>query len=483
MTSFRLATISDYWKAANKKNLPIKIEKIIFNDCLILSNLEFSLGNGIQAFCGKNGIGKSSIVRTIYNTLVNEENICGRGRFDNCHINIKYPRVTVKDGDQVLDIDFQDDFQENNIDVAVFDPCYIVPVMLKFLHGLSDLDEILPSHGSHLYDVERLSRINYLTNNIYSSVRCVEIEDSFSGFLITKIPFFEVRTVDGVEYNSLNMGMGEFSLFYFDWIVQQLINSDQRLLLVEEPESFLPPNIQKKLMDVIAYIVSKSSVQVLIFSHSENILSKISRNNIKVLRRIGRELRCFPADTNFDSLQVLGLDAQKNGIILCEDIAAISFTKNLVSLSSKYVKDNFYYYIAGSNGDIEKLLKDLPRMVDGFKIIGMFDGDCRGRNKDKYIDKCFVYLPGNTAPEVLLVPHFNSLDLEQKVSLFSNTEERVSLALEKIQGMEFHDYLNEFFLFLSIDIEQGFNILIGDYLKIHKEERAIKTCIKDINFI
>ncbi|KIP68357.1 hypothetical protein SN10_19065 [Vibrio harveyi] len=481
MTSFRLATISDYWRAANKRQFPIQIEKIVFNDCPLLNNLEISFGRGIHAISGANGIGKSSLIKLMFNCLIDtNENIGGREKFIISHTSPENVELkVVSDGNEhVLRSDDVEKF-----DTAIFDPCSIMPTLQRFYQELTDLDEVVSANGTYAYNGSRLETLNYLSNHEYQSVLCCDIDESFSGSPLTTMPFFRVINRHGQEYDSRTMGLGEFSLFYFEWLVFRIKSSECKIFILEEPESYLPPSIQKRLSDVLAYLAKCHSVQSIICTHSDAILYRIDRKNITTLRRISGQLKAFNANSNFESLKLLGLNARKKGVIFCEDEAAEAFSKKLVSICNSHVVDNFYYHRSGSNGDIENILKSLPSKVDSFIFYGLFDGDCRQRNQDAFRDKKYSYLPSEMSPENLLLPHFRSLDLSNKSALFSKNEDSIALALDYVDGLEAHDYFNEFFSHLNISKASGFEIIIDSYLLANSESRIVKQCLDVLDSI
>ncbi|WP_025821403.1 ATP-dependent nuclease [Shewanella marina] len=479
MSSFRLATISDYWRAANKKNFSVQIEEIQINNCPVLKDLKIILGSGIHAICGTNGIGKSSLIKLIFNLLAkSEDNVSGRKKFISDHLNANHITINILHNTAVETITVA---TEHDLDICIFDPCYIVPYLQNFIKSLNDLDDITNAHGFYSYDQDRLRRLGYLSGHTYQSVECCDIEEDFSTFPLSKFPYLKVVNKHGASYDCRTMGLGEFSLFYFDWLIEILIKSNCKLLLLEEPESFLPPNCQHRVSDIVAFLAREYDIQSIICSHSNYILEKINRNNIYSVRQVEDKLEALKANSHFDSIKVLGLTASKKGIIFCEDDAAVAFAKNLVSISNNYVEDNFYYHVSGSNGNIENILKALPKEISHFKLFGLFDGDCRQRNTANFSTKSFGYLPTNDSPEKILIPYFNNLSLKEKSTLFSKPKLTISIALEAIDGFEEHDYLNEFFKQIQIDKSTGFYILTDAYLKLNQSLRTVKESIKSID--
>ncbi len=72
MTILKEAKINDYWKDLSRRNYGISLNNLKFIEHEVFDNLQIQLSGGINIFVGRNGVGKSNLVRLIYNCLIAE---------------------------------------------------------------------------------------------------------------------------------------------------------------------------------------------------------------------------------------------------------------------------------------------------------------------------------------------------------------------------------------------------------------------------
>ena len=452
MDSFRRAAISDYWKTANKRKFPCMLKSLSVNSNSTLKGLNINFGDGVQAICGHNGVGKSTIIRKLFNEINNEDLIECRKKFK----------------DPILDSILMDIEINKSGDVCafLFDPCYLVPTIQSFTKKILSIDDILEQEGVFKCSNGFKKRISYLTGINYSSIEECIISDVFPDFDFKSIPYFKVSRSGGVSYTSTEMGMGEFSLFYFCYLLEVIDSSEceNKILFIEEPESFLPPAAQEKLMNMVAYY-SYKGLQVIICSHSDAVLNKINRSNLHLIQNIESEFRAIKIINNFNQFKTLGLRAKTLGAIFCEDDFAELLIREIVSSSDLFVEDNFVYHAIGSNGDIQKCIKNLPGYIDDLIFIGCFDGDCRDSfNVSDIEDKNFCFLPKEVAPEKLIIEHVENLSLNNLASILGVDISSVCIATESAIGADHHDYFDLFFDTLNMEKKEGQKRLIRNYL-------------------
>ncbi|MGL0956863.1 AAA family ATPase [Vibrio vulnificus] len=446
MINFKQAKFNDYWRKSSKRNFNCHISEFKVNNGDILAGSILSLRKGLTSIAGKNGVGKSTLIASLYNSLINDNS--NRCKIDTL-IDLNNVQVTVsvmRNGESVA-ID-SSELEEGEVTPYLFDPCSYIPTYLSFIRSQDNLDEQLEQVGYRKYSNEQILNINYLTNTIYNSVKVWNIEQEYDEHPI--IPIFEVER-NGVTYQSSTMGIGEISLLYFFWLIERISSIDEyALLFIEEAESYLPPKTQKRLMNCLAWLVSEKGVSVVLSTHSEHILSFIDPERINLMMDSGQEKRFYRDFEAVGEILELGLQktTSKKGLLSVEDEAALILIKEVLGDLS----DLYSFEIAGSEGDLIKRCDVFCDSVDDYKFRAVFDGDSRGkyaaRLNNSSVDR---YLPSQLAPDELIHDYFVGLDSETIAAELSVAGYRVDIAKESSQGVDFHDYFREFVKTLPID--------------------------------
>ncbi|WP_417509424.1 ATP-dependent nuclease [Methylophaga sp.] len=450
MISMRQAKRDDYWRACNKKRYPLNIGKIVFSSGTLFTGLEIILKPGINAIVGKNGVGKSNFIRSIFkalsmghnsnraiqNSLLDENDISFEINLDGNDLNI----ISNTPHNETVVDDFN---------TVLFDPCNLIPELQKLVSEQSNFDELLEGYNQREFTEEELKVACFIANTDYKKVLITEIEDEFESF--PTLPFFIVERVDGARYGSSGMGLGELSLLYFTWLVFHIKKlAEPTLLIMEEPESFIPPTVQSRLCDVVAMICTVAHTTCLISSHSEHILKRLPREHINIMRRLPAGVRFSKADASIEQLKMLGLSSPKKGILFVEDTGALILLEEIIKKSESFVKDSFFYHVSGSEGELFELLKRFPKLID-FTPVAVFDGDCRDKETNYQEHENYLFLPSTEPPERLLITFIESLEHEFLTQQLGVSIEKLNDALETAAGSDHHDYFHEMCGVMELD--------------------------------
>ncbi|EGU35388.1 hypothetical protein VIBRN418_00325 [Vibrio sp. N418] len=441
MMDFKQARFNDYWRTSAQRNYDVYVNIFRVNQGEILAGANLVLNKGINAIAGKNGVGKSTIISSLYNNIRNDNS-------NRCEINTlldsAYASITLKQkktatGEHedvcVTTIDSSD------VTAYLFDPCSYIPKYLDFVREQRNLDEQLDQVASFEYDASKLDNINYLTNSNYQRVTVWNIEGEYESHPL--LPYFEVES-NGVTYDSKNMGLGEIALIYFFWLMERIASiNENAIIFMEEPESYLPPKTQKRLMNCVSWLAAQKGVSVLISTHSEHVLSFLNDKQIQLIIDSGREKKFIHGIEAVDTVLELGLQkvTTKLGLLSVEDEFALILLKSILGTRA----ENYSYEIAGSEGDLLKRCAIFQANVDGYLYRAVFDGDTRGKYTAQIgTSEVVRYLPLNDAPDKLILDFFRTLTDGEVASALSLAENRITVARSAAEGAEFHDYFREF---------------------------------------
>jgi len=200
--------------------------------------------------------------------------------------------------------------------------------------------------------------------------------------------FVKITKQGGLYHNSDGLGEGIISLMF---IVDALCGTNKELLVIDEPELSLHPQLQRRLLDEI--LQRTKDTQVVISTHSPNMLSLVSIVNGGMVARvfesdngtsvcmIDDESRNYINSTshNLNNPHILGTDARacfftEDGLIITEgqeDVVLYPVIMDKLGLSCTIP---FFGFGAGGASGISSIAHLLH--VLGFKRVGaIFDGD------------------------------------------------------------------------------------------------------------
>lgn len=482
MISLRQAKFDDHWRTAFKRQYPLVLKSMRFQEGKVFDGAKLVLRPGVNAIVGKNGVGKSNFVRALYNSLMGESS--NRERFSRLldESTVQLDMVLAGTEYSVNLAPLKKNEVDHDILCLLYDPCTLIPEIQALFSKQDNLEELLEGFSPVRLSGEELRLANFIANTSYSSVEIVNIEDEYTSFPI--LPFFIVCR-DGVRYDSRDMGLGELSLLYYFWIIGYVSDSGRNcLLIIEEPESFLPPLIQNRLCDVLAMVLAVKGIACLISTHSEHVLRKIPRDHIHVMSRVMGKVHFFNAASHFEQMSVLGLTAPKKAMIFYEDKAAFLFFCALLKFSSLYVKDSFYYHCSGSEGDVLTDLKRFPSGLSGFSFVAMFDGDSRVNMSDKLVGfNNYIFLPSKLSPEEALIAYIEDLGVEALAGHLGKSVEDINVAIDVAAGLDHHDYFMDISRTLKLSYDDLFARICDLWISDPDNKNSVESFVSQLEHL
>jgi predicted ATPase len=211
-----------------------------------------------------------------------------------------------------------------------------------------------------------LEDLNYILGKSYENIKIIE-HKYYNGTWGITILFNE-----GKEYSEANAGSGEF-------IIANVINKINKtpkksLLLLDEPELSLHPGAQKRFMQFIFKKIVDKKLQVIISTHSPEIIKKLPNKCIKNF--IINSNNKFQIEQNVDSLRAFNnieYSVDRKNIIV-EDILAKNILLHILE-EEKYENIFEINYYPGGAESIKTLLVTTFSKVDISNRYIIFDGD------------------------------------------------------------------------------------------------------------
>lgn len=321
-------------------------------------------------------------------------------------------------------------------------------VIRKRSNGLSRA--IAENKRSFIYDgKERIlnNMSKQLSRELVEKISCIlgsrydEIYVIHHIFFNTPGLTFKLKKL-GVDYTEAFAGSGEFAVIN---LVLKLSNLPRNsLILLDEPEVSLHPRAQKNLMEYLFAEVLSKKHQVVIATHSSNVIKYLPPDAIKVFRENSNsEISLVSQYSSADEAFLeLGDDPVDIKYIYVEDKAAQTIIERVIFLSSELNPDLFKIIYFG--GGAEQL----------YKIVGC--SACIDGNNNKYI-----FFDGDQNTEIPF-PKFETLTMADLDQLAGLIEASTGIKTKKIIPLDSN---------------------IGSQNSIEMMKKFIKWCDTQVHFL
>ncbi|ETS32570.1 hypothetical protein BB987_15515 [Photorhabdus temperata] len=440
----RLAKFCDGWRRTQDlSNYNCQLRQVLISDAKGISDkFCLELNNGISVICGKNGIGKSTILKSIYSHI--KKNDLYRTRLDEADINISL----IKDNSEVENIE---DISVNYLEPSV--ECNKIINFLNSSENIEDFIEGLEPNGL-LGKKENINVIGNVIGRVYSKIEIYEVEGALEDDYT--FPFIRVTLPNGVEYTCLEMGAGEYLCMYIFWFVNWI--DAHSVLLIDEIENCISVYSQEYLMDYLAYISSQRGIWILLSSHSESILNKVGINNVRLISNISSAgINVVSPKHERKYFTALGIKPRKKGVFIVEDKFSYLFLNGMLNRAASDIAYD-YHIVSFKDGesDIEKVVKHFnPNKTIGFNFFAVFDADMRAK-----ISK----LVGKVIP-VISLPSIDGLNPEEE--LWRALSDNITDIAQKL-GIESDDLFQYYEQCIPLDHHDRF-MSLARYVNVSEE--------------
>lgn len=467
----REAKVADSWSRVGRfKGFSNVITNINVNDAGRYSTSIINVGSAITSICGRNGLGKTTLLKIFYKALSKDNHFnvpnISDGELSSVGFNIR------RNGKDII-ISGSDDKVLPNVEY--FDGSYFLHVINRECLESPSKNGWINGESQIEISSDELDIVRLVTGKKYE---CFEVWEVGNIIEDTVFPYFKVK-LDGHEYSNESMGQGEHKLLLLWW--KMFSAKKNSFLLIEEPEAYVCPSSQKKMMDMIAYYASEKKINIIMTTHSEHVLSKQKISSINILKRKGKhKFEIIPAANNTRYLSALGLTSEYQQVLFVED----EFAKLVLQLILKRFDEHSYKVSLVQNLEGESNIQMLTKHYKGashFRYLAVYDADQRGvdENFKPHIKKVFLPSSQNSAPEKDVIDC-----IVNNVELFSRLINVDCETLdEKISDLvcDHHDW----FLELSKQIDKSSDFLKheGVQLWIEINQNLCKYFIFELNKI
>ena len=427
----REAAIQDSWRRINeRKKFRNKVTEVKIPNAGRYSESKIKVNSAITSICGKNGLGKTTLLKLIYKSLSKDELIYlpNSTQDEVSGLEIKL----VRDGKKELTIKGDDDKSLPNVDY--FDASALLHQILVEIEDSPERNGWMNQAAELDLSPDDLFFIKSVTGKKYQSVKFIEISGIIEN---TTFPYFEVVT-DGIEYTNELMGQGEHKSLLILW--KLITAKENSFLLLEEPETYICPYSQKKLIDMVAYYASEKKINVILTTHSEHILEKQTLSSINILRKKAkRKFNIVPAENNTTYLAALGLNSPYSQILFVEDSFAKLFLSRLLKVYDEHLYKTSLIQTLNGESNIQMLTKYYEG-ASHFQYMAVYDADQRGVNESfkLQIPKAFLPANNNDAPEIEVMNYIEA-NIGEFAEVIGLSDETVESAIDDLV-CDHHDW-------------------------------------------
>ena len=453
---------SKIWNRLLQKRSLIEVKAITIIDSPVFAPQRIELER-IVAFIGLHGTGKSLLLRTIQAAFgFTAQDQLPPFLIESNEYSTLYPPGIAG----IVDVEVQtaDGYLRHRIDLSVssrsrakawsndlpesYGPVHASPVSMLAELGMlyQEYSGIDRTHGSDKrYDL-RQSQVKAMNNILGKSYDRIRVEPR--PFLANEVAYAAYVTAysGDKETDSAAMSLGELWVHHTLHYSLSTEADENDLVLLDEPESFLAARAQRPFIDEVARIALAKNLQVLIGTHSPDILARFPLSNIRMCVRSSDGIRVVTPRSIGAIREVVGVETAIRLIILVEDDTAREILRLILARFDLALTRECEVVAAGGEAMVIRGLQVL-RNASRLRSVGILDADQRYRAEDN--DLKIFYLPGDGSPETELIS-VAIRNPRRIAKRLSRTSEDVETAISLCEGREHQYRLNTIAEFLGL---------------------------------
>ncbi|MER7500396.1 hypothetical protein AB0L05_15980 [Nonomuraea pusilla] len=471
------------WQRLFEATASIQIQSITISDSNVFADQTIDFPR-VAAIVGRHGTGKSLLLKTIeslfgYPTAAYAPPFIDLNQTGNYHLYNQAGvtgifRVTLASPSGLIErtVDLESPPQERmkewegasgeypsalyTTPTAAFSD---INMMFQNYHYTPDMNE-----GEYERDAtrEELDAIRNITGRTYERIKFrTAITDKLEGY-----PYYDLFVVgieDGRQVQSWMMSQGELWVHYVlgHFLAHDL--SDKNIALLDEPETFLSSTAQRPFIDQVAKQILKKDSQLIVGTHSFDVLNRFPLANIRVCLRLNGMVHVITPTTFSIVKDALGVESPIRILILVEDRFAADVLRVLFSIYDVALARDAEIVQCGGESEVIagiRILRDTQRI----SCVGVLDGD-RRREPIKMVGaEKIAFLPGNEAPETELLK--SALLYIDHLSTFTGrTMSDVKAAISLCLPADHQYQITQFASYLGLSRDAATDCLVRIWMK------------------
>lgn len=256
------------------------------------------------------------------------------------------------------------------------------------------------------------------------------------------VPYFET-TYRGIEYSSVDMGQGELAVHLLFWILEISRDKPGLVLLLDEPDAYLPPVAARALVARLLRICKERQWSIVLSTHKSEVIEWAIAEDAFFRVRVdegGASTYTHNRDDEHAGLDLLAQD-HVSQVFYVEDESALHLTRALMDSLGPQAKSTTSVIWAKGEGNLRRIRDALPGGAHApIQYAFIADGDQRKKiPASKKNQWPMIFLPDD--PDVLFVAAGNAE--RDKLAVLLNTDRQsLDSVLEPHEGGDAHDWVN-----------------------------------------
>ncbi|MBD8217451.1 hypothetical protein IFU40_02255 [Microbacterium sp. CFBP 13617] len=281
------------------------------------------------------------------------------------------------------------------------------------------------------------------------------------------VPYFEA-SYRGVDYDSTTMGLGELSVHLLFWILQQYELTEELVILVDEPDAYLPPIAASALLARMLSVIleKRTKWRMVVSTHSADIIAAAVGHDSFLFLEIdpGGAVQATSSKDDVHISELLLARPEVRHVVFVEDESAYHLARALIEGMDRRVGGSLSLVWGNGFGYMRALqdpLRKARHQDIGFVMV--FDGDQRpapavpikeadaaesvvgavaptGSRVPPVSEWQAVYLPTSSDPDKL----YKSLlsDREVLAARLGRPLTELNRVISALEGKDAHDWVN-----------------------------------------
>ena len=325
---------------------------------------------------------------------------------------------------------------------------------LGVLRSRDDFSDMKDEFGVFGPEQERRSDVERIIGREYDSIEWYALEIGPTDHSATELfelfgdqplaPYFDVQ-YRGVEYSSIDMGLGEFSIHLLFWIIEQYRDVPDVTLILDEPDAYLPPVGGSALLFRLLKVCLDRGWRLVVATHSSAIIADAISEDAFVLLQVDEAGGTVATHCREDSSIADALLATPpvRQVLFVEDESACILARVLVETLGQRVSKATSIVWGNGSGYMSELQRQFPQPPDPeIRYAYVYDGDKRSEVRGSGSGRWpAIFLPTSLDPDDL----FKSLraDISGLAERMHIPKGELGRRLDVLEGMDPHDWVNK----------------------------------------